>query len=62
MPKKATTRKKIATVQLTESELILIGEILASLEYNEDARAQSALYVMLRDKIRTAKAEFLKYT
>lgn len=60
--KKATTRRKIVTLKLTESEVILLREFCGGLEYKEDPRTQSALYVQLKEKLWVAFNYFTKYT
>lgn len=62
MVKKATTRKKIATLKLTESEIILLREFLGKYEFEDDPRTQSALYAQLKEKLWVAYNYFMKYT
>lgn len=59
---RATTRKRIAIVKLTEWELEQIVTFLGSLEYNNDHRADNSYFKSAIKKLRAAKDEFVRRT
>jgi hypothetical protein len=59
---RATTRKRIATVKLTEREIREILLTLADLEYKQDPRAASENYKSAFEKLRKAGMEFIRQT
>lgn len=60
--KNATTRKKIATVKLTEPELQLLVQVLGEFTYNQDLRADTDTFRLVYNKVYEAQRLFTRYT